>query len=413
MIYLDNAATTFPKPQVVSDAMALCIRNYCGNPGRSGHRLSIKTGEEIYKARSRVAKLISAENPSRIIFFQNTSMALNQGIKGLLLPGQHVVSTVMEHNSVLRPLQMMSYLGVDYQLAKPDHKGSFTKENILNLINDKTKLVIMTHAANTTGQLLPIDTVGKEIKKINQDRRKTYGDMAEEIIFLVDAAQSIGSVPINVREMNIDMLAAPGHKALFGPQGTAFLYVREGIELQPLLEGGTGTDSKKIEIFPEMPEAFEVGTLNSPGIVGLSYGIEFVEKIGIQKIHKYEQHLISSFEDALREIKNVKLYDNVINFTGEENKALGISDRTLLSQSEKTPVVLFNIKGKTCEEVASRLNDDFQIAVRAGYHCSPLAHQALGTYETGAVRLSASPFTTVKEMQTALDAIFKIAKSPS
>jgi len=400
MIYLDNAATSFPKPSGMVEAMNLCIRNYCGNPGRSGHFMSVKTGEEIYRARKTLADLLGIDHPERIIFFQNTTQALNQAIKGVLLDGDSVVTTPMEHNSVLRPLEILKYQGVTTYIAKVDlgKQGQSVAEAILSEIRDDTHLVVCAHASNTTGELLPIEEISNGIVKINNQRQKRnrlnpLGRKLRPVLFLVDGAQSVGSVPLNLSKIHVDMLAAPGHKGLLGPQGTGFLYVAPGVEIAPLFEGGTGTLSKLLEIPPEFPEAFECGTLNAPGIVGLVYSADFVGKIGIEAIHSYEKELILPLEEALRNMKNVEVYG-----------------RSYSQDIDKTPVVLFNIKGKSCEEVTDILNSSYNIAVRGGFHCAPLAHKMLGTYDTGAVRISAGPFNTKAQINYAIDAVNSIAK---
>lgn len=377
MIYLDNGATTFPKPKGMLLAMNDCISRYCGNPGRSGHVMSMKTGEEIYKARRALGELFRIEDCSRIIFTLNTTEALNLGIKGVLHEGDHVITTMMEHNSVLRPLKALESQGVETSLVKCNKDGSLDIKRIQNEIKSNTKLIVCTHASNVTGTIMPIEEIGKLAKK--------YG-----IIFMVDGAQSAGSVPIDVEAMNIDMLALPGHKGLLGPLGTGLLYVKEGLELVPLKEGGTGTNSKELIQPMEYPEGFESGTLNAPGIIGLGYSARYVARLGIQNIKKHEDELVSNLDDSLRNMRNVTVY--------------GPNDC-----SKKTGIVTLNINKISCEEVCDRLNQ-YGIAARGGFHCAGLAHKTIGTFEVGAVRLSVGPFNTKRDINMAIRAIYQIQK---
>lgn len=391
MIYLDNAATSFPKPRAVLDAMEQCLQNYCGNPGRSGHRMSMRTGEEVYRTRKAAAALLGAADAERLLFFQNTTAALNQAIKGVLLPGDSVVTTPMEHNSILRPLKALEYQDVETVFADAEPDGTVSADSVLSKISDTTRLVVCAHACNTTGGILPIEEIGAGIAEINKKRAETAGRLPRPVLFLVDAAQSAGSVPIDVEAMNADMLAAPGHKGLLGPQGTGLLYVRPGLDLLPLTQGGTGTSSKLLEVPPIAPEAFEAGTINAPGIIALGGSIDFLSKIGIPAIADYEDSLVTPLEEALRNMDGVTVY-------GAEAQ-------------KKTPVVMFNIEGLQCEEAAHLLDTEYDIAVRSGFHCAPLAHKTLGTYESGAIRASAGPFNTIHHIQALIDAVHKLSKS--
>ncbi len=378
MIYLDNGATSFPKPRGMLQAMHECLSEYCGNPGRSGHKMSMKTGEEVYKTRKKLGRLFHIDDCGRIVFASNGTEALNLGIKGVLKSGDHVITTAMEHNSVLRPLRALEEAGIETTIIRCAGDGSLNMELLKKEIKDNTKLIVTTHASNVTGTVMPV----KEIGTIARQRN---------ILFMVDAAQSAGSIPIDVTDMKIDLLALPGHKGLLGPMGTGMLYVRENIELKPLKQGGTGTKSRELVQPSEFPEGYEAGTVNAPGIVGLGYSCDYVESIGIENIRKYEEELTSMLDDALRNMGGITVY--------------GPWDCR-----KKTGIVLFNVKKIGCEEVCDRLSSDYGIACRGGYHCAGLAHRTIGTYDTGAVRLSVGPFNTKREINMAIKAIYQIQK---
>ena len=376
MIYLDNGATSFPKPKGMIEAMDSCMSSYCGNPGRSGHDLSRRTGEEVYQARNVLARFFKIEKPDRIIFTNNTTQALNMGIKGVLKKGDHVITTVMEHNSVLRPVRALSDQGVEYTLIQCGRDGSLDLANVENAIKDNTRLIVCTQASNVTGTIMPVRELGILCKE-------------RGILFMVDGAQGAGHVPMDVK--NMDLLAVPGHKGLLGPLGTGMLYVREGVELRPLMEGGTGTVSREILQPTELPEGFETGTINAPGIIGLGYSAGFVNKIGVDVIRQHQLELTRILDSSLRNMKNVTVY--------------GPADCR-----KKVGIVTFNINGYNCEEVASLLNDEYGIAVRGGYHCAGLAHRTIGTWDCGAVRMSMGIYNNGREMKAAADAVYAITK---
>ncbi len=385
MIYLDNGATSFPKPDCMLRAVNRCIKYYCGNPGRSGHTLSVMAGEKVFETRNRLAEFIGAAGEGeRIVFTASTTQALNIAIKGVLQKGDHVVTTAMEHNSVLRPVKAMESAGVSFGMVKARRDGSIRTGAVREAITDDTRLVIVTAASNVTGTIMPICAIGNMIEKLNIERKK-------KIIFLVDGAQAAGSIYMNVKDMKAGMIAFPGHKGLLGPQGTGALYVREGIHLKPLFEGGTGTASRDITQPGEFPDGYEAGTVNTAGIAGLCASLEYIDRIGIENIEAYERSLIRAFDEELRNMNRVTVY-------GPENC------------ESKTALTSFNIEGKNCEEVASVLNDEFGIAVRAGFHCAGFAHRTIGTWNTGAVRASAGPFNTPKDMRKAAEAVWKLAR---
>ena len=377
MIYLDNGATSFPKPRGMIAEMEDCMLHYCGNPGRSGHAMSMKTGQRIYEARKSVAKLFHIEDPGRLIFTKNTTESLNLALWGFLEEGDHVVTTSMEHNSVLRPLKALEKKGVNHTVVRGDEEGYVAAAAIESAITEKTRLIAMTGASNVTGTILPIEQVGRIARK-------------KGVAFLVDAAQCAGSMMLDVEKLHISMLAFPGHKGLLGPLGTGGLYVAPGVELTPLLQGGTGTESRSRLQPADFPEGFEAGTVNAPGIIGLGYCAEALTRVGIDAIAFYERQLITQFDEGVRNMKCLDLYGPM--------------------PEDKTGISLFNVRGVGCEEVAGRLNREFGIAVRGGYHCAGLAHKTIGTWESGAVRLSVGPFNTRKDIAKAVDAVWKISR---
>lgn len=353
------------------------MRDYCGNPGRSGHSMSLKMGEKIYETRRQVAQLFHIETPERILFTKNTTESLNLAMQGFLQEDDHVVTTSMEHNSVLRPLKALEQRGVRHTIVNGDASGIVSVQAIASAITDATRLIIMTGASNVTGTIMPIRDICKMAKE-------------KGIYTLIDGAQCAGCLPMDVEEMEISMLAFPGHKGLLGPQGTACLYVSPDLDLIPLLYGGTGTSSKKTSQPLDYPEGFEAGTLNGPGLVGLGYSAKVVETIGIEAINFYEKELISYLEEYLQNMEFVTCYGP--------------------AEKDKTGISLFNIRGYSSEEVTDRLSREFGIAVRGGFHCAGLAHKTIGTWETGAVRLSVGPFNTRKEIRTAAEAIYQLGK---
>lgn len=378
MIYLDNGATSFPKPRGMIDAMDRCMLEYCGNPGRSGHAFSMRTGEGIYAARKKIAKLFNISDPTRVIFTWNTTGALNLGIQGVLKEGDHVITTSMEHNSVLRPLKMLESKGVEHTIVMCDKTGIINLRDIKEVMKENTKMLVCTHASNVTGSIQPIRELGEFAHR-------------NGLIFMVDGAQSGGVLPINVTEMNIDMLAMPGHKGLLGPMGTGFLYIKEGIQIEPLLSGGTGSASKDRRQPREIPDGFEAGTVNAPGIIGLGYSVDLLLKLGIPNIYEKEHELTRMLDEEIRNMKNVVVYgpDNI---------------------DKKVGIVTFNVKGKSCEQVADELSEVYGIAARGGFHCAGLAHKTIGTWEQGAVRLSIGIFNTKGQIKTAIEAVNRIRK---
>jgi len=381
MIYFDNAATSWPKPDTVQAAMERFLREHGANPGRSGHKLSIQAGRVVYEARERVARLFSLDDPLSVVFTKNATEALNISLLGLLAPGDHVITSLMEHNSVLRPLRFLEDHGVSVTRVSCASDGTLDPDDIGRSVSNKTKLVVLSHASNVVGTLCPIEEIGRFTKE--------HG-----LLFCVDAAQTAGAFPIDVRSMCIDLLAFTGHKSLYGPQGTGGLCIGERARnrLRPLMYGGTGSSSDS-DVQPEfLPDCFEAGTLNAVGIAGLAAGVAFVESRGIADIHERERTLTARLLNGLQDIPRIRI--------------LGTNDA-----DRQAAVVSFNIEGWRCSDVASNLEEHAEICCRAGLHCSPTAHQQIGTFPEGSVRFSLGLFNNELEIDTALSALLALAVS--
>lgn len=378
MTYFDNAATSFPKPEAVADAVYDCLKNYCANPGRSGHKLALKMDHKIYDTREALTSLIGGDDPLRTIFTFNGTDALNLAIHGFLQKGDHVVTSSMEHNSVNRPLYALKNSGfIDLTIVEADKNGCLTADDIEAAMTDRTTLVAITHMSNLTGTIMPIQEIGERIK----GRAR----------LLVDAAQSIGVLPIDVEKMHIDLLAFPGHKGLFAPQGTGGLYIGKDIELKEIKQGGTGSFSQDFLQPTILPDRFESGTENGPGIIGMGEGIRFINETGIDAIHEKEMRLAKRFVEGVKEITGIKLYGPL--------------------DERQGPVVSLNLPERDSAEVAYRLDQEYDICVRPGLHCAPFAHRTIGTLETGAVRFSFGYFNTEEEVDTAIQALRHIANT--
>jgi cysteine desulfurase family protein len=378
MIYLDNAATSFPKPKQVIDAVAHYLDEIGGNPGRAAHAQAREAGRVIDRTRRSLATLLGNVKPSRLLCTPSTTVALNLAFKGLLQAGDHVVTTSMEHNSVMRPLHALQKMGISHSQIPCSPSGELDPADILPLIQPQTRLIALIHGSNVTGNVMPVSEVGK---------------MARErgILLLVDAAQTVGKIPIDPQQSNIDLLAGPGHKGLLGPMGTGFLYVRPGLELEPLWQGGTGTYSESMEQPETWPERFESGTLNAPGLAGLAAGIAEVQKQGLEAIAAHEQSLIESLADGLNQLPGIILY--------------GSPDK-----SSCTGTLSFNVQELDCSEVAHILDTAYAIAVRSGLHCAPAAHRTINTFPHGTVRVSVSPYNTQEDIHTLIGAVSEIVK---
>ena len=378
MIYFDNAATTYPKPEAVYRAVDDCLRGYCANPGRGGHKLSLQSGRVILEARDLLAELFNSGSPERIILTHNATEALNLALKGFLKRGSHVITTSMEHNSVLRPLKALEQAGVETTIVKCNKDGEIDIQDIERVIRKETVLIAATHASNIVGTIIPIDKIGSLAKGYNLD-------------FLVDGSQTAGVCDIDIEKMNISMLAFTGHKSLMGPQGTGGLYIRKGLELNPLKEGGTGSKSESLYQPDMLPDRYESGTHNTPGIAGLCAGISFIKNKGIDNIRKHEQELTSCFLKGLENIEGVKIY--------------GTKDI-----KKQVAVVSINIGDIGSSEISYILDQTFDIATRSGLHCAPIAHKTLGTLDQGTVRFSFGYFNTKEQIESAVAAINQITK---
>ncbi|OPJ55445.1 aminotransferase class V-fold PLP-dependent enzyme [Alkalithermobacter paradoxus] len=373
MIYLDNAATTFPKPESVYSEALNCMKNYGANPGRSGHKLALAAGRVIYETRENLCKLFNIPNPMNIIFTYNATDSLNLVIKGFLNSGDHVITTSIEHNSVIRPIKSLEKIGVENTIVKCDENGILNVDDIKKAIKPNTKLIVTTHASNVCGAIVDIESIGKIAREMG-------------IAYLVDGAQTAGVYDIDVQKMNIDMLAAPGHKGLMGPQGTGILYIREGLNVKHLKEGGTGSKSEELTQPEILPDRYESGTPNTPGIAGLNEGIKFILKEGIDKIRKHEEELTDYLINGLKEIDMIKIY--------------GPKDI-----KKQCAVVSINISNEDSSEISYILDSVFNIATRSGLHCAPLAHKTLGTFEQGTVRFGIGYFNTKNDIDKVLEAL--------
>lgn len=379
MIYLDNAATTFPKPEAVYDSMMDCMKNYCANPGRAGHKLAMKAAREIYDTRENIAKLFNIDNPMNIVFTNNATDSLNLAIKGVVNKGDHIITTSMEHNSVIRPIKALEKVGVENTIVQCDDQGFLNIDDLEKAIKPNTKLIVTTHASNVCGTLIDIKSISEIANKHN-------------ILYLIDASQTVGVYDIDLKDIKADMLAAPGHKGLLGPQGTGILYIREGLNIGILKEGGTGSRSEDLFQPDLLPDKYESGTHNTPGIVGLNEGVKFIFKEGIDKIKEHEEELCKYMLERLEEVPNIKIY--------------GPKDA-----NKRASVISINIGNMDSGEITFLLDSEYDIATRSGIHCAPLAHKTLGTLEQGAVRFSIGYFNTKEEIDKAINALKEIAKN--
>ena len=377
MIYFDNAATTLQKPDCVIQAVseAMCS---LGNSGRSVHGGALSASRTIYDARMVLARLFGAESPDRIAFTANSTQALNTAIKGILNPGDHVITTALEHNSVLRPLYEMEDRGVALTILPADSMGNIRYEDFEKEIRPNTKAIVTTHGSNLTGNLLDIQAIGAIAEK--------YG-----LIYIVDASQTAGVFHIDVQQMHIDILCFTGHKSLLGPQGTGGIYVREGLELKPLISGGSGVQTYLRRHPPQMPTALEAGTLNGHGIAGLGAAVRYIQEIGPATIRETEQSLMWEFYQQVSNIPGITVYGD-------------------FSSRNRCPIVTLNVRDYDSGEISDALSETYGIATRPGAHCAPLMHQALGTASQGAVRFSFSHYNTIEEIKIAVSALRELAQ---
>lgn len=377
MIYLDNAATTFPKPDTVYEAVMECMKSYAANPGRGSYDMAVKASEKVMNTRKEIARLFNVSNLFNIIFTCSATEGLNIGIKGILKRGDHVITTVMEHNSVLRPINCIKAKAVKCSIVGADRYGFVNPRNIEKQIKANTKMIVVNHVSNVTGSIQNIEKIGEIAKK--------HG-----VIFMVDASQSAGTIDIDVNKCNIDVMALPGHKGLLGPQGTGVLYIKEGLEVSEFKSGGTGSNSYSMSQPDFLPDKFESGTLNTPGIAGLYEGIKFIEKTGMENIRKHELGLTEML------LKELNKRDYIILYGKKDMKDRGA-------------VVSLNVDGIDSSDTAAVLNLK-GIGIRNGYHCAPLVHEVIGTKNKGTVRISPGYFNTFEEIEglvKVLDEIYK------
>jgi cysteine desulfurase family protein len=377
MIYFDNAATTMRKPDCVIEAVAQAMCSL-GNSGRGIHSGALSASRIIYDTRVAMAQLFGAESPDRIAFTANSTQALNIAIKGTLQPGDHVITTALEHNSVLRPLYELEDRGVELTILPADSMGGICYEDFEKEIRPNTKAIVTTHGSNLTGNLLNIGRIGSIAKKYS-------------LIYIVDASQTAGVFDIDVQSMHIDILCFTGHKGLLGPQGTGGIYVREGVEIRPLLSGGSGVQTYLRSHPPQMPTALEAGTLNGHGIAGLGAGVRYLQETGLLTIRTKEQELMWEFYSQVQKIPGITVYGD-------------------FSNRNRCAIVSLNVRDYDSGEVSDSLSCEYGIATRPGAHCAPLMHQALGTVEQGAVRFSFSHYNTKEEIKIAVSALRELAQ---
>lgn len=376
-IYMDNAATTLPKPPEVAEAIVQAM-NHLGNAGRGSTEASLDAARVIYDTRERLGRMFHAENPKQIAFTSNATESLNIAIQGLINPGDHVITTVMEHNSVLRPLYERQQAGATLTILPADEAGNISYDMLEAAVRQETKAIICTHGSNLTGNLNDIERIGKIAK-------------AHKLLFIVDASQTAGVFPIDVQKMGIDVLCFTGHKSLYGPQGTGGIYVRGGIRIRPLKRGGSGIDTYNHNHPKQMPTALEAGTLNGHGIAGLNAALKYVEEKGIDAIREIALQRAWQFYDGIKEIPGVTIYGD-------------------FSKRERCPIVSFNLYDYDSAEVSDELLMSYGISTRAGGHCAPLMHESLQNAEQGAVRFSFSHFNTKEEVEIAIRAVRELSE---
>jgi len=381
IIYLDNAATTFPKPPEIYDFMIDFYRKNGVNPGRTGCDMALEAEKVIQETRQMLTKFFGAKGDhNRLVFTYNASDSLNTIINGVLKQGDHVITTMMEHNSVIRPLNHLQAEGrITVDWVKTDKKGVVDPDEIKKLIRKNTKLVIINHGSNVIGSIQPAKEIGAICK-------------AKGVLFAIDAAQTAGMVPINMEEMNIDLLAFTGHKSLLGPVGIGGIYVREGVDVKPFRVGGTGVHSAYPYHLEEYPWRLECGTPNLVGIAGLHAGQKWISKHGLDNIRKHEMHLAQELVNGLKQIEGVVIYC--------PNKL-----------ENRLPVISINVQGFEAADVGTQLDVDHNIVTRTGLHCAPKVHETIGTIKSGTVRFSFGPLSPGKDVDAVINAVKDIAKT--
>jgi len=381
MIYFDNAATSWPKPSETTKAMTHFLDDIGANPGRSGHRLSVEASRVVYAARESVAKLFNATDPMQVVFGSNITEALNLALRGLLRPGDHVITSSMEHNSMMRPLRALEAQGVKLTVIPCTPQGFLNPEDIESGVRPDTKMIALNHASNVVGTLLPIAEAGAIARKHN-------------LLLLVDTAQTGGTYPVDMQDLKIDLLGFTGHKSLYGPMGTGGLIIGERVDIskmEPLKRGGTGSNSEREHQPDFLPDMFESGTPNAVGLAGLHAGIQWVLREGVEVIRAREESLTQTLVDSLQAIPGVIVFGS-------------------LDATRQTATISFNLTGVAPSEVSLRLDEEYQIMCRVGLHCAPAAHKTIGTIPGGTVRFGLGAFNTMSEVHLALKAIRELAK---
>ncbi|MBJ6727530.1 aminotransferase class V-fold PLP-dependent enzyme [Geomesophilobacter sediminis] len=371
-VFLDNAATSFPKPEAVYRAMDSMMREVGVAPGRGSYSQAIAAARLVFDARRALAAFFGVADSSRLVFTHSATESLNLAVSGLLKPGDHVVSTSMEHNALLRPLLLARSRGVEVSFVAAGRNGVVSAADVAAALRPTTRLVALAHASNVTGTVQPVAEIAREAKRCGA-------------LVLVDAAQTAGYLPIDVAELGIDLLAAPGHKGLFGPPGTGILAVAPGVDLDPLVVGGTGGNSGSGEQPTEMPERYESGTINTPGIAGLGAGVEFVRQTGIEAIRKKSGELTGQLLEGMRGIAGLQLYGT--------------------DAPERVGVISFTMEGKDPAIIGFQLDRSYDIAVRVGLQCAPDVHKTIGTYPAGTIRVSPGFFNTPEDIEHFLKAL--------
>lgn len=377
MIYLDNAATSYKKPNEVIEAVMTALQGM-GNAGRGVNEASLSASRIVFETRCFLDEMFHGYGPAQTAFTTNSTEALNTAISGTIRPGDHVITTMMEHNSVLRPLYRLKEQGVELDIASADTNGCLNYAELESMVRPDTRAIVCTHASNLTGNTVDIARIGALCKK-------------NDILFIVDASQTAGVFPIDMQEMGIDILCVTGHKSLMGPQGTGAILVREGLRVEPLKVGGSGIKTYDKKHPEEMPTALEAGTLNAHGIAGLHASLQYIKKVGTDTIHAKEVQMASRFYEAVSKLPEIKVYGD-------------------FSDWNRAPVVTLNIGDYDSSAVSDALLMDYDIQVRSGGHCAPLMHEALGTVEQGAVRFSFGWFNTEEEVDAAIRAVQELAE---
>ncbi|PKP22263.1 MAG: cysteine desulfurase [Bacteroidetes bacterium HGW-Bacteroidetes-21] len=376
-VYLDNAATSWPKPPGVVEAITKYLNEYGGSPGRSGHDFAIQAAREVFETREILAGLYHVPDSENVIISANATHALNFAIKGLLEKGDHVIISHMEHNSVLRPLTYLHDEGlVRFDIARCDEKGYVDLEHMRSLILPETKMIICIHGSNVAGTIQPIAKIGALCKE-------------NGILFLVDAAQTSGFVPIDMQKENIDILAFTGHKKLYGPPGIGGLCMQKNISIKTLIHGGTGSKSDMAHHPEFYPDRLEAGTINTVGVTGLKAGIQYIQHKGIDSIRQNLSELTAHFMRELAKMEEVTIYGPEVH-------------------EERLPLISVNVKNKVPSDLAAKLDKEYGIMVRPGIHCSPLAHKSIGSFPQGTLRFSLGCFTTPEEVEYAIQSLKKI-----